>query len=359
VKKLRFKDRNGILYFGIDGKFKSSKLKYNQINKNIIIGKFRDGSLNSELGLEEKRNVPYVNDLLEEVLSSKSKVLKHKTMKAYHVISNNNIIPYFDGKIISEIKPIDIKKFHDFVLSKGLGRGTLNVARILLKEVFNLAIINEWCSINPIKMVDMPKFRQAKQKQQPLTLEEIDAILQEAKGSVRNFLGISFYTGMRSGELLALTWNDVDFKTETISISQTIADGHINSAKTASSIRDIEMIDFAVQFFEAQRLETGLKNSYLFLDKKNSYYGSNTFFYSHFQKILKKLGFEKRSLHNTRHTFASMMLNNRIDPMWVSNTLGHDNLDITLKIYAHYMPRKQKMSIEFLKNRCKNGTNLL
>ena len=359
MKKLRFKNRNGILYFGIDDKFKSSKLKYNQVNKNIIIGKFKNGLLDSELGIDFDRSVLEVNDLLEEVLSSKSKALKYKTIKAYRVISNNNIIPYFDGKLVSEIKPIDIKKFHDFVVSKGLGKGTLNVARILLKEVFNLAIINEWCSINPIKMVDMPKFRQKKQKQKPFTLKEIDAILQEAKGSVRNFLGISFFTGMRSGELLALRWDDVDFITETISISRTIADGHINSAKTFSSIRDIEMIDYVKQFFEAQRRETGLKNSYLFLDRKNSYYGSNTYFYDNFQRILNKLEFETRSLHNTRHTFASLMLNNGIDPMWISNTLGHENLDITLKIYAHYMPRKQKMSIGFLEKRCKNGTNLL
>ena len=52
-----------------------------------------------------------------------------------------------------------------------------------------------------------------------------------------------------------------------------------------------------------------------------------------------------------------MMLNNGIDPMWVSSTLGHENLDITLKVYAHYMPRKEKMVIGFLEKRYKNGTH--
>ena len=174
---------------------------------------------------------------------------------------------------------------------------------------------------------------------------------------MRNFLGISFFTGMRSGELLALTWDDVDLQTDTISISKTIADGYINSAKTASSVRDIEIIDYAKQFFEKQRLETGLKGRYIFLDKKGSFYSSNTYFYDNFQRILKKLNLEKRSLHNTRHTFASLMLNNNINPLWVSNTLGHENLDITLKIYTHFMPKKEKMSIKFLEKRYKNGTN--
>lgn len=356
MKKLRFKNRNGILYFGVDGKFISSRLKYNQVNKNIIIGKFRSGLLDKELCVGSHKNVPTINALLDEVLSSKAKILKHKTMKAYQIIARNNIVPYFDGKIVSEIKPIDIKKFHDYVIDKGLGRGTLNVARILLKEIFNIAIINEWYNINPIKMVDMPKFRTTKKRQQPFTLDEIDSILREAKGSIRNFLGISFFTGMRSGELLALTWDDVNLQTDTISISKTIADGYINSAKTASSVRDIEIIDYAKQFFEKQRLETGLKGRYIFLDKKGSFYSSNTYFYDNFQRILKKLNLENRSLHNTRHTFASLMLNNNINPLWVSNTLGHENLDITLKIYTHFMPKKEKMSIKFLEKRYKNGT---
>jgi integrase len=50
------------------------------------------------------------------------------------------------------------------------------------------------------------------------------------------------------------------------------------------------------------------------------------------------------------------MLNNRIEPLWVSNMLGHNNLDMTLRIYTHYMPRKEKMSLEFLEKRYKNGT---
>ena len=68
---------------------------------------------------------------------------------------------------------------------------------------------------------------------------------------------------------------------------------------------------------------------------------------------------EVDTLHNKRHTFTSMMLNNGIDPMWVSNTLGHENLDITLRVYAYFMPRKEKMVIEFLDKRYKNGTSSL
>ncbi len=357
MKKLRFKNRGEILYFGLGDKFTSSKLKYTNVNKNIIIGKFKNGLLDDELNINLVTGAPTVEELLNEVMSSKSKVLKHKTLLAYNVTCRTKIAPYFKDKFVTQIKPIDIKKFQDSLLDKGLGKGTVNLTRVLLKQVFNLAILSEHITLNPIKMVDMPQFKREKVKQKPLTLDEIDLILEKTKGHIKNFLGIAFFTGARSGEILALKWGDIDFVSDTISINKTIAEGYINSPKTNSSNRDIEMLPEAKKFLKAQQLETGLKDNFVFLNKRDTYYGSNTHFYDHFQRTLKYLNLEKRSLHNTRHTFASMMLNNNIDPLWVSNTLGHENLNITLSIYTHYMPRKQKMVIGFLEKRYKNGTN--
>jgi len=359
MKKLRFKSRGGILYFGVGDKFKSSKLKDTNVNRNIIIGKFKNGFLDDELELElsSKKEIPFITELLDEVMQSKSISLKHKTMLAYTVTCKNSIIPYFKDMLVTQVKPIDIKKFQDYLLSKGLKRSSIIMTRVLLKEVFNLAILNEYITLNPIVMVRIPKIRAVKKKQMPFTLDEIDLILSNTSSHIRNFLGISFFTGMRSGEVLALKWEDIDFTTDTISVNKTIAAGVVNAPKTQSSIRDIEMLDMAKEFFKAQRLETGLKDGYIFLTRKGVVYGSNTYFYGHFQKTLTKLKLDRRSLHNTRHTFASIMLNNNIDPMWVSNMLGHDNLNITLSTYAHFMPKKEKMELGFLEKRYKNGTN--
>ena len=357
MKKLKFKCRNGYLHYGIGEKWKSSGLKYTNINKNIITSKFKNGLLDASLNMETANKIPTVEELLKEVMNSKYKVLKHKTMLAYDVTCRSKIIPYFKNKRVHEIKPIDIKKFQDSIVDMGLQKQTIIFSRVLLKEVFALAILNEWIVINPIKMVDMPKIKAVKKKMKPFTLDEIDSILDNSRLALKNFLGISFFTGMRSGELLALKWKDVDFDTDTISINKTIAGGIINSPKTKSSERDIEMLVKARDFFKSQRLVTGLKNTFVFLNNKQTYYSCNSFFYLDYQKVLKLLKIEKQTLHNTRHTFASIMLSNKIDPHWVSNTLGHENLNITLRVYAHYMPRKDKMSMEFLEKRYKNGTN--
>ena len=355
MKKLRFKNRGGILYFGLGDKFKSSKLKYNNVNKNIIKSKFIRGEIGEDLEVGKVKSY-FVNDLIQEVLKDKEKHLKHKSMLAYRSSASNHILPYFANKMVSEIKPITIKSFQDNMIDQGLKKQSIQFARILLKEAFEIAVLSEQIQNNPVSAVSMPRISLSKEKQKPFTMDEIDLILSNAKGELRNFLGISFFTGMRSGEVLGLKWEDIDMQQDTISINKTIAQGTINIPKTKSSARDIEMLDNVKEFFKNQMLETGLKNSYIFLNQKGSFYGTNTLFYRQYQKLLLDLGLEKRALHNTRHTFASMMLNNKIDPLWVSSTLGHESLNITLSIYTHYMPKKEKMSIGFLEKRYKNGT---
>ena len=358
MKKLRFKNRKGILYFGIDGKFKSSKLKFTKINQNIIIGKFQKGLLNDELGFKSLSS-PKVKNLIDNILYEKSLTLKYSTLRVYMGMNKNHIAPYFKDKYVTEIKPIDIKKFQDSLIAKNYGRTIINHCRGILSDAFELAIISEDILINPIKMVSPPKNKNRKTKQKPFNLDEIDRILDLESSEVKNFLGISFFTGMRSGELLALKWEDIDFNTDTISITKTVSGGSIGTPKTFSSNRDIEMIEQARIYFKSQRFITGIRDSFVFLDSKNKHYVCNSVITYKFKNILKLLNIEERSLHNTRHTFASIMLNNEIEPLWVSNMLGHENLKITLDTYTHYIPRKSKMVLGFLDKRYKKGTKAI
>ena len=221
-----------------------------------------------------------------------------------------------------------------------------------------MSVLNEDIVSNPVNVVRSPKTHHEPKKQEPFNLDEIDLILSLAKGQYKNFLGIAFFTGMRSGEILALKWDDVDFSTDTISITKTLSKGVIGKPKTASSYRDIEMLPMVKKYLESQRLETGLKNGFIFTkEDKVSHYANNSQFYNKYREILDDANLKRRSLHNTRHTFASMMLNNNIEPLWVSSTLGHRDLSITLKVYTHYIPKKEKMVIGFLEKRYKNGTN--
>lgn len=360
MKRLRFKNRNGILYFGIDGKFKSSKLKYNSVNKNIIQGKFNNGLFDSDLSVKDVSS-ELVNDLVLAFIDSESNIKKESTRRNYRSTFKNHIKPYFESKTVLQIKPIDIKLFQDYILKKGIsGKGVIGQARYMLSEIFNDYILSGEIVVNPVKMVNTPSFKRESKKKsiKVFTLDEMDLILDNARGYFKNLLGILFFTGMRIGELLALKWSDIDFTSDTITINKTVSAGTIGTPKTMASDRDIEILDKVREFLKKQMMLTGMKNTFVFLNTKQSHYTQPSHLLIKFTALLEELNLQRRTLHTARHTFASMMLNNNIDPMWVSATLGHENVKITLEIYAHFLPRKEKMNIEFLQKRYKNGTVL-
>lgn len=279
MKKLRFKNRNGILYFGIGDKFKSSKLKYSNVNKNIIINKFKNGALNEDLEVIQVKS-PTVESYLETVVLEKKKNVRHSTFKTYKS-SFTRISKYFSGKTTREVKPIHIKNFLETIADDKKARTLLSRVKFLLKEIFDLSVLNEDIVSNPVNVVRSPKTHHEPKKQEPFNLDEIDLILSIAKGQYKNFLGIAFFTGMRSEEILALNWDDIDFSTDTISITKTLSKGLIGKPKTASSYRDIEMLPMARKYLENQRLETGLKNSFVFTkEDKESHYANNSQFYN-------------------------------------------------------------------------------
>jgi len=116
MKKLRFKNRKGVLYFGIDGKFKSSKMKDTKINRNIIISKHRNGALDEELGFKIER-APTLLKFLDKVLQEKRDTLKVSSVESYSN-SYKRIIAYFEDKAIDRFKPIEIKEFQDGLAKK-------------------------------------------------------------------------------------------------------------------------------------------------------------------------------------------------------------------------------------------------
>ena len=360
MRKLRFKNRNGILYFGLGDKFKSSKMKYSAVNKNIITSKFNKGLFDDDLNIVVSDS-ELISVLVIDFIHSQSNIKKESTLRNYRTTFKNYIKPYFENKTVAQVSPLDIKSFQDYIQSKGIsGKAIIGQSRYLLSEVFQNAILRGEITVNPVKMVNTPTFRRRAKKQsvKVFTLDEVDLIISKATGDLKNLLGILFFTGMRIGELIALKWSDVDFKTDTISINKTVSAGTIDTPKTLSSDREIEMLSQAREFLKKQMLLTGMKNTFVFLNSKQSHYTQGSHLLIKFISLLQDLNIQRRTLHTARHTFASMMLNNNIDPMWVSATLGHENVKITLEIYAHFLPRKEKMKMEFLEKRYKNGTVL-
>jgi len=124
--------------------------------------------------------------------------------------------------------------------------------------------------------------------------------------------------------------------------------GRIGKTKTKSSKRVIDMIDVLVPYLKEQQKLTG-HCEYVFTDKKGMHiYDIKRIRDYSWKDVLKQCEIKYRPIYHTRHTFATVMLENGEDVLWVSHMLGHKNSSITLSTYARYVKRKDKNRGAFL-----------
>ena len=183
----------------------------------------------------------------------------------------------------------------------------------------------------------------------PFSTAEISKILEHSTGQFKNLFALAFFTGMRTGELIGLKWEDINFETMELTIQRTIGRGRISTPKTVSSIRTIEILEILQPYLRNQHKLTGKENTFVFLNENNThYFDSNKIRDYTWRRTLKEAGVDYRTIYNTRHTFASMMIANGEDILWVSHMLGHSHSEMTLRKYAKYIKNDKKKRATFL-----------
>lgn len=315
---------------------------------------------NDELfnNLEDKQEIPTVDEFIIKSLD----LHKHKRKKATQddliSIHKNHIKDFMGDKRLDEVKPSHIELWQNYILEKGISAARVKKMRSVLYTMFNDAIKDEIIDKNPLLVVKTPKI--PKTKINPFTLEEIKKILFVSDGQYQNFYATAFFTGMRSGELIGLRWEDVDFDNMEIYIQRTIKMGEISTPKTDESTRTIDLLDSLLPYLKEQYKLTGTLNSYVFLNKYDQhYYDIKRIRDTHWKRDLKTAGFEYRPIYHTRHSFATLMLSNNEDILWVSNMLGHTDSTMTLSKYSRYTKRDKKKRGQFLNSSMfQNGTKV-
>ena len=154
-----------------------------------------------------------------------------------------------------------------------------------------------------------------------------------------------FFTGMKIGELTALTLGDIDFKNNTITINKTYFEyaKKITTVKTKSSERVIDINESL-----KNDIETFTKKLYHLKKSSRIFEVSTTSMRFQLFKGLKKAKFEKMRLHDFRHSHTTMLIYNGINIVNVSKRLGHSDVTMTLKRYSHLYEDEDKNIITLL-----------
>ena len=287
-------------------------------------------------------------DWLSEWLTNYVNVAsKQRTYDGYKAIANLHLIPALGEFELSEITPLIVQKLITELMSSGnrrTGKGLspnfvksiISVLQNSLRTAHSLGLLPEYTA-NKIKR---PKI--VEKQVESFSLSEQRAIeknvLESNKPKLKGIV-ICLYTGLRIGELLALTWDDIDFPKASLSVTKTCHDGYIggkrciivDTPKTQTSRRVIPLSESMLGLLGAMKREK-IGDSVISDRGKPIYVRS---YQRTFELLLKRLGIARKGFHALRHTFATRAIECGMDVKTLSEILGHKNATITLNRYAH------------------------
>jgi len=303
-----------------------------------------------------EKQIPTLDEYAKKSFNMNKGNRSETTQYGYEVAYKKRISPELGHRKIDTIKPSDIKLLQSDLIEIGLSPRRVKNIRSVLNGILSDALTDELIEKNPVSLTKVVKLNDT--DIDPFSVPEISLILENSEGQSRNFFALGFLTGMRSGEMIGLKWSDIDFFKSEISIDRTRKMGVESDPKTKYSKRTIDVLDSLKPFLSDQYNLTGKYDSYVFLNSKNEpFHDIRRIRDNAWRKTLKKCKLKYRTIYQTRHSFATMMLGNGEDILWVSNTLGHKNASITLEYYARYIKTKDKNRGSFLDGKLSSKDN--
>ena len=298
-----------------------------------------------------EKNISQIADLWKE---EKRQFIKKSTFAAYSLIVETHLLPAFGN-----LTTVTEKGVQDFVLHKlngGLSQKTIKDMLIVLRMILKYGAKKNYRVYAPIDVI-FPTDRE-RQELEVLSIANQKKIMRfvEENFTFRNLgIFICLSTGVRIGEICALTWQDIDTENCIIHIRKTIqriyirensirhTELMIDTPKTATSIRDIPMTKDLLSVLKPLRK---VVNENFFVLTNDITPTEPRTYRNYYKKLLVKLNIPPIKFHGLRHSFATRCIESHCDYKTVSVILGHSNISTTLDLYVHPNYEQKKKCID-------------
>lgn len=298
--------------------------------------------------------------------------IRNNTKRQYNQVYKKHISPYLGNFYIKDITSLNIRELIKNLDKQGYKFETKNKVKILLVDMFNKAMADDFLRKNPAKGISLK--RDQDKEVRVLSLEEQADFFDCCKGTFYdNFFNVAVLTGMRIGEIAALRMEDLDFENKTIHVNRTLVyqkydddvkkTFHFELPKTKTSLRKIPMNKQCEIHLKKQYMQKNIVEDKAPAEKKVEGQFKDLLFTTKFntpinpqiicdaiKRIVGEMNLTRDvteeiatfSCHCFRHTFATRCFEAGIQPKTVQDYLGHATLQMTMDLYTSVMDKHKK-----------------
>jgi integrase len=291
---------------------------------------------------ERQGEVQLLKGYLDGWLKRQKALTSASTWNDYRKSINNHLIPAFGHHRLSDLKRLHVKEWAaNLTVSNKRLANLVSPLRIALQE----AVEDELIETNPLfgwsyQRKEAPK---PGDDVDPFTPTEQSAILGKLTGHGLHLVQFAFWSGLRTSELVALEWGDIDWHRGVVRVSraETQAADCPEETKTRAGTRDVKILPAAMEALTAQKAFSLLHPSgRVFLNPRTGepWVGDQPIRKTLWTHALTRAKVRYRRPYQTRHTYASMMLSAGESPLWVAQQMGHSDWTMIARVYGRWIP---------------------
>lgn len=289
-------------------------------------------------------------------LAAKAPDLRPESYRRYRDTVELHLVPTIGRHKLARLSATQVEGAYGAMRAKGLSGTSVQLVHGVLRKALHDAMRRGEVARNVCDMIDAP--RRSTPETRPLTADEAQRLLEAAAGDeLEAFYVVALTTGLRLGELQALRWRDLDLDGARLRVTATLAgvrDGApiLAPPKTSRSRREVHLSAVAVDALRqhrarqlAHRLAVGPiweDHGLVFCNGRGRALDANNVRERSFRRLLERAGLPPMRFHELRHAAASLLLAQGVGPKVIAEVLGHADVTVTLRVYAHLMPSAQQ-----------------
>jgi integrase len=265
---------------------------------------------------------------------------KPSALRSYQASLNQRILREFGSVRLSALSRVDLQDYADRLLSEGLDPSTIRNTLMPLRAIYRRAVARGEVTVNPTTGLELPAVRGRRDR--IASPAEAAALLTALPEEDHALWATAMYAGLRRGELMALRWEDIDLKANVITVSRSWdVKAGIIEPKSQAGKRTVPIASVLRELLITHRLRSGRSEALAFGRDSARPFEPVTLS-ERASRAWEKAELEAITLHECRHTFASLMIAAGVNAKALSTYMGHASVMITLDRYGHLFPGNEE-----------------